>query len=318
MSSVGSAANPFVERLQAHAAALRTRPRLALVQPDDTPAARAEERSFWQSSEAYFAERYGAAVPLPDALSLRSSDARLEAALVRGAGACERVAGLESDAERAQRANAGVPGSLREQIRYQEGSILEWASAEPLGAVIARNALHRQHELDAVLDRIERLLAPGGLVFVDEFVGPARFQWTDAQLEAINRLLACLPEELLVEVGGGKGQHKRTVARPQRASHAAANPDDAVCSDRIIAGLDARFERVEVQLYGGALYHQLFTRIMGNFNTRPELVRVLMELDALLTDRGALSSDYVWGVWRRPSRPEFGRLARRWLRARRR
>jgi len=143
-----------------------------------------------------------------------------------------------------------------------------------------------------------------------------RFQWTDTQLEVINRLLGCLPEELLVEIGGSQ-QHKRAVVRAQPASHAAANPHDAVCSDRILAGLDARFERVEVRLYGGALYHQLFNRIMGNFAARPELVRVLMEFDALLTDRGVLSSDYVWGVWRRPAGSGPGRRARRWLRARR-
>jgi len=55
-----------------------------------------------------------------------------------------------------------------------------------------------------------------------------------------------------------------------------------------------------VHLYGGALYHQFFTRIMGNFASRPELVSLVMEVDAMLTDAGVLSSDYVWGVWRRP------------------
>jgi len=269
------------------------------------------------SPEVYFAGRHGAAVPAPHALSLRSSDARLEAALVRGAGACARVTGLEDDEQRAQRANAGVSASLREQIHFQQASLLAWSPEEPLGAVIARNVLHRQHDLDGALDRVEQLLAPGGLVFVDEFVGPSRFQWTDTQLEAINRLLASLPDELLVEVGAGKGQHKRAVVRPNLANHAAANPDEVVCSDRIVAGLDARFERVEVHLYGGALYHQLFTRIMGNFAAQPELVRVLMELDALLTDLGVLSSDYVWGVWRRPSASGRRARARRWLRAKR-
>ncbi len=63
--------------------------------------------------------------------------------------------------------------------------------------------------------------------------------------------------------------------------------------------LDERFERVEVSFYGGAVYHQLFSRIMGNFAPHPVLVRVLMEVDALLSDMDVLASDYVWGVWRR-------------------
>ena len=44
-----------------------------------------------------------------------------------------------------------------------------------------------------MLDRLAAMLEPGGLLFVEDFVGPARFQWTDAQLEAINRLLSRLP-----------------------------------------------------------------------------------------------------------------------------
>jgi SAM-dependent methyltransferase len=317
MSTAGSTADPFLERLQAHAQAIRERPPVAPPRPAAPASApRADQLAFWQSPvaraainrritgdpavspETYLAAAHGPSIPVPRALSLRASDARLEAALVQS-GACEQVTGLDGEERRAQSANAGVPEALRERVRFQQGDISEWAAAEPLGAVIARSVLHRQHDLAATLDRVAAILAPGGLVFVDEFVGPARFQWTDAQLDVINRLLACLSEELLVDLGARDGRHKRSVGRPDPVAHATSNPDDAVCSDRIVDSLDARFERVEVHLYGGAVYHQLFTRIMGNFTAQPDLVRALMECDALLTDSGVLSSDYVWGVWRK-------------------
>jgi SAM-dependent methyltransferase len=318
MCAAGSTADPFLERLQAHAQAIRERPPVAPPRPAQAaPAARADQLAFWQSPvvraainrritgdpavapELYFARNHGPAVPVPYALSLRAGDARLESALVEG-GACERVTGLDGDESRAQSANAGVPEALRERIRFQQGDLLQWEPDGTVGAVIARSVLHRQGDLPAAIGRIETILAPGGLVFVDEFVGPARFQWSDAQLEAINRLLACLPDELLVDLGARDGRRKRGIGRPDPAAHAASNPHDAVCSDQIVSSLDERFERVEVSLYGGAVYHQLFTRIMGNFTAQPELVRVLMEFDALLTDTGVLASDYVWGVWRRP------------------
>jgi SAM-dependent methyltransferase len=248
--------------------------------------------------ERYFAQRHGPAMPAPEALSLRAGEPRLEAALVESGG-CRRVTGLDAEQQRADSANAGVPPQLREQIRFQQGDLRAWEPEEPLGAVIARSVLHRQHDLDATLDRVVEILVPGGLLFVDEFVGPARFQWSDGQLEVINRVLARLPDELLVDLAARDGRCKRSVGRPDAAAHAAANPDDAVCSDRIVAALDGRLERVEVSLYGGAVYHQLFTRIMGNFAGHPELVLVLLELDAVLTDVGVLPSDYVWGVWRK-------------------
>jgi|HubBroStandDraft_6_1064221.scaffolds.fasta_scaffold05089_4 SAM-dependent methyltransferase len=326
-------ASPFVERLRDHAS------RVGALPPVDGPAGGepvAEEDgaaatgagspalavapnqlAFWQSPvaraainrritgdpelgpETYFARRHGPAIVAPLALSLRASDAKLELALVE-AGSCERLVGLDDDQGRVDFATGRVPEPLREQVRFQLGTLEQFRAPEPLGAVVCRSFLHRRADLEAVLDRLAALLAPGGLVFVEDFVGPARFQWTDTQLDAINRLLARLPEELLTDLAATDGRRKRSVERPDVDAWIASNPNDAVRSDEILPLLDARLQRVEVCPYGGAIFHQLFSRIMGNFAGRPELVGVLMEVDALLTDAGALEADYVWGVWRRP------------------
>lgn len=329
-------ASPFVERLRDHAARVGALPRAdspppeAGLSPTD-PSARgapvttapaapvavnANQLAFWQSPvvrafinrritgdpelgpETYYARRHGPSAVAPHALSLRASDAKLELALVE-AGSCERLTGLDDDQTRVDFAAGRVPEPLRERVHFQLGVLEQWQPPEPLGAVVCRSFLHRRDDLEAVLDHLAALLEPGGLLFVEDFVGPSRFQWTDAQLQAINRLLAQLPDELLTDLAADDGRRKRSVERPDSAAWLAANRHEAVRSEEILPALDARFERVEVCPYGGAVFHQLFSRIMGNFAGRPDLVGVLMEADALLTDAGALVSDYVWGVWRR-------------------
>ena len=326
-------ASPFIERLRDHASRVGALPPVdgpaggePVVAEDGVAAAVAgspalavapNQLAFWQSPvaraainrritgdpelgpETHFARRHGPAIVAPLALSLRASDAKLELALVE-AGACERLVGLDDDQGRVDFATGRIPEPLREQVRFQLGTLEQFQAPEPLGAVVCRSFLHRRADLEDVLDRLAALLAPGGLVFVEDFVGPARFQWTDAQLDAINRLLARLPEELLADLAATDGRRKRSVERPDVEAWIASNPNDAVRSDEILALLDARLQRVEVCPYGGAIFHQLFSRIMGNFAGRPELVGVLMEVDALLTDTGVLDADYVWGVWRRP------------------
>ena len=235
----------------------------------------------------------------PHVVSLRASDAKLEVALVE-AGSCERVTGLDDEQGRVDFAAGRVPQPLRDRIGFKLGTLEEWEPPEPLGAAVCRSFLHRRADLEEVLDRLAAMLEPDGLLFVEDFVGPSQFQWTDAQLEAINRLLARLPPELLTDLSSGDGRAKLTVERPSKAKRIAAGFQEAVRSDEILPILDARFERVEVCAYGGAVFHQLFSRIMGNFAGRPDLVGVLMEIDALLTDAGVVGSDYVWGVWRRP------------------
>jgi SAM-dependent methyltransferase len=193
-----------------------------------------------------------------------------------------------------------IPEPLREQVSFRLGTLEDFQPAEPLGAVVCRSFLHRRSDLESTIERLVALLAPGGLVFVEDFVGPARFQWTDGQLDAVNRLLARLPDDLLRDLAAADGRCKRRVERPDLEALIAAGSQEAIRSDEILPLLDARLERVEVHPYGGAIFHQLFSRIMGNFAGSPELVAALMEIDALLTDSGVLSSDYVWGVWRRP------------------
>jgi SAM-dependent methyltransferase len=323
-------AGPFAQRLREHAAGVGALPSThattaegerAAERPTAAAVAAGEvapnQLAFWQNPiaratinrritgdpelapETYFARRHGPAIVAPHALSLRASDAKLELALVE-AGSCERLTGLDEDRGRVDFAGGRVPEPLRARVHFELGTLERWQPPEPLGAVVSRSFLHRREDLEAVLDRLASLLEPGGLLFVEDFVGPARFQWTDVQLEAINRLSARLPGELLVDLSSADGRRKPDVERPNLAERIAASPHEAVRSDEILPLLDERFERVEVCPYGGAVFHQLFSRIMGNFAGRPDLVGVLMEVDALLTDAGVLSSDYVWGVWRRP------------------
>ncbi len=310
-------ASPFVARLAEHAASLRPSPAAPAPggrDPAPTQPSQAPALAFWQSPvaraainrritgdpelgpETYFARRHGPAIVAPHVVSLRASDAKLEIALLE-AGSCERVTGLDDEQGRVDFASGRVPEPLRDRIRFKLGTLDDWDPPEPVGAVVCRSFLHRRADLEAVLDRLASLLVPGGLLFVEDFVGPARFQWTDTQLEVINRLLARLPRELLSDLTAQDGRVKLMVERPDLAG-SIARSKDAVRSDEILPCIDDRFERVELCPYGGAVFHQLFSRIMGNFADRPDLVGVLMEFDFLLSDLGALSSDYVWGVWR--------------------
>ena len=60
--------------------------------------------------------------------------------------------------------------------------------------VLALNSLHHFNHLGETMRLIARALGPGGLLIMDEYVGPSRFQWTSAQMRAANALLAALPE----------------------------------------------------------------------------------------------------------------------------
>ncbi len=252
-----------------------------------------------KSFEEYFHERY-LPTPVRRALSLGAGSGHFEQRLL-GLGACEEILGVDISRARVEHANALVPESLREHLTFECANLEVWRPSGRFDLLIARDVLHHISRLEELCGSLAELLEPGALLYVDEFVGPTRFQWTNKQLEIIGRLLDRLSPELVTDLVLGDGTLRRRAIRPSVESMIDADPSESVRSEEIPAILAEHFELVELRPYGGAIFHQLFNRLMGNFAGHDDLVRVLMEFDFLLTDEGVLPTNYQWAIYRRPA-----------------
>ncbi|MGQ9696728.1 MAG: class I SAM-dependent methyltransferase, partial [Armatimonadota bacterium] len=67
-------------------------------------------------------------------------------------------------------------------------------------AAFAESSLHHVHNLEHLLQQVSKSLVPGGWLFAKEYVGPSRFQFSDAQLNAMNAALHLLPEKYRVSL----------------------------------------------------------------------------------------------------------------------
>lgn len=244
--------------------------------------------------EEYFRDRY-CQTPFGSALSLGAGGGQLERSMLE-LGVCDAILGIDISEARVEHANAAIPEPLRGRLVFECHNLEVWRPDGQFDLLIARDVLHHIARLEELCDAFDRLLRPGSLLYVDEYVGPARFQWTDKQLEVIARLLGRLSSSLvadLVEPGPRRSAHRPTVE-----SMIAADPSESVRSHEITAILGAHFDVVERRPYGGAVFHQLFNRIMGNFEGQDDLVRTLMEIDFLLCDEGIFETNYEWAVYR--------------------
>jgi SAM-dependent methyltransferase len=320
--------DPFLARLQAHANALRLRPPEEIDEPPPTagqssaagaqtsPRAERSMLGFWQHpvARSYIQRRItGSATRTPVdviaeaatglqaglGVSLRMTDPAFEVSLVQR-GLSREIVAIDEDPARVQATLARIPPAARDYLTCRHGEIASIESGEPPSLVIARSVLHRHPDPETMVRAIYERMAPGGLLHVDEFIGPARHQWTDQQIAIVTRLLQVLPRELREDLTASDGRKKDNIGRADPAAFAAAHPEEAAGSDRIVEALDRHFERVVFRPYGGAVFHQLFSRIMGNFASRGDLVSLVMETDGILTDYGVLDSDYLWAVYRRP------------------
>ena len=124
----------------------------------------------------------------------------------------------------------------------------EWEESY-LDAVFAHGALHHIASLDHCLGQIRKALKPSGYLYVNDYVGPRRFQWTDVQFRLAQQLLEQLPV---------KFQRNNVVSRCDPISLKALDPSEAVRSDHIIDHINAHFEiKIRIER-GGTLLAPIF------------------------------------------------------------
>jgi 2-polyprenyl-3-methyl-5-hydroxy-6-metoxy-1,4-benzoquinol methylase len=167
-------------------------------------------------------------------------------------------------------AEQGLSGVLRFRVADVNRTA---ADGERFDVLLGLQSLHHFDRLDETLPRLAGLIEPGGMFVVDEFVGPTRFQWTDAQLDAANALLAWLPEE---RRRLADGRIKRRVVRPSRMSMVLDDPSEAVDAAALLPGLRRHFDVVEERPYGGTVLHIAFSGIAHHFRDQePETLALL-------------------------------------------
>ena len=156
-------------------------------------------------------------------------------------------------------------------------------------AVFAHGALHHVSRLDYLLRELRGRLSPRGYLYVNDYVGPARFQWSDLQMRLANALLAEVPAEFV---------RSRSVVRCNAQALATADPSEAVCSNFILDTVRGHFHIVEKIDRGGTLLAPIF----GSGCLDPSIVESgeglsainrLCEREYALLREGVIVSDHV-------------------------
>jgi SAM-dependent methyltransferase len=160
-------------------------------------------------------------------------------------------------------------------------------------------SLHHIQALEALLEACALALRPEGLLMVNDFVGPFRFQWTEEQVKMANKILQVLPEELRQDLRFN-GSIKNEVYRPTVNEMIKGDPSEAVRSGEIEPVLRRYFEIVEEKSWGGTLNNLIFENIAGNFNQEnpyhKSIIELLIQLENIVIQTGLLPSDFKFYI----------------------
>ncbi len=193
------------------------------------------------------------------------------------------------------RRTAGAPGVFR--VADVNTALLP---RQTYDLIFACHSFRRFVALEHVLDQVHAALTPGGCFVLEEFVGPSRFQWTDAQIAVVRALLSLVPERLRTFRWGVVKPYE---GRPSRAEVAAASSFESIRSAEIVPLFEERFHTVVLKRLGGTLQHLLYNGIVHNFGVQDAEARGWVEgigrIEDALVDAGCLPSDFVLAIGQR-------------------
>jgi O-antigen biosynthesis protein len=189
-------------------------------------------------------------VPFPTALSIGSGLGNLERALV-DLDVVRTVTGIDVNAgivsEAARRASGGKGYDRIRYVTADAGEFLK--SAAPCDAIFFHESLHHFDDPAGILDLVAGALGPRGVLYLDEYVGPSRQEWTWRDLVEWNLVYRGLPGAL---------RRTHVIRRPISD----LDPTEAVASSEILPALERRFRIVARRDYGGNLVAPIFPSLL--------------------------------------------------------
>jgi SAM-dependent methyltransferase len=144
----------------------------------------------------WFARRF-VPEPLPLGLSVGCGSGLLERDVV-AKGICRAIEGVdfspESIAEAERQAEEARLSRLL-SYRVEDINAFELPS-QCYDIVFFHGSLHHVRSVERVLAQVQRALKPGGLLYLDEYMGPARSEWKDPDWSFARSAFDALPEEV--------------------------------------------------------------------------------------------------------------------------
>lgn len=227
----------------------------------------------------WFGARY-APRPFSRGLSIGCGSGQLERD-VMAKGICHTVEGIDfSAAAIAEARRQAHETRLSSALDYRVEDIERLRLPESrYDVVFFHGSLHHVRSVERVLDEVGSGLTPGGVLYLDEYMGPSRTEWTREEWSFARSAFRALPRAL-------KNREELAVPLPLD------DPLESVRSSAIRPAVYSRFRVLDERPYGGNLLWFLFPCLdMGLLreDTTGILSRIIALEDHLL-ERGWVES----------------------------
>lgn len=138
------------------------------------------------------------------------------------------------------------------------------------------HALHHIEGLEEMFSEVAKVLHDGGLFFADDYIGPSRMQYTDAQIEYMNRALAILPPDKRYDAWF-EDRPKGIIGRVPIEEYIRIDPSEGVRGAEIVGVMSQYFYTKTIPM-GLSIAYEVFSGIIRNFDPNNEIDNALIDM----------------------------------------
>lgn len=215
---------------------------------------------------------------VPRGLSIGCGTGSLERH-ARMLGICDRIDAFdvskESIREARRLAREERIGGIRYRVRDCDRITLPRSRYD---MAFFHGSLHHIADPHRMLGEVRKSLKPHGLLYIDDYVGPSRDEWTDEHLVHARTFWDGLPEALRLQ--------------PVNPPLDWNDPSEMIASSSILPAIAEHFEVLQEKPYWGNLLFPIFCAVRGSEIVKPEndsIVREMIDRETELVESGEVS-----------------------------
>jgi SAM-dependent methyltransferase len=176
------------------------------------------------------------------------------------------------------------------RVEFINGDCFQYEFSEKVDFVHWNNSLHHMLDVDKAVAWSHQILEIGGVFYMDDYVGPVQFQWSDETIELGTRIKKILPDKYLKNPYKPDELLDRTVLRPDAKILEESDPSEAADSSQIFESVIKYFPNADITLTGGSVYAGTLNTILHNIDESDlkdkTILNLLLIIDELATKSG--------------------------------
>lgn len=209
------------------------------------------------------------------------------------------IEAFDISSERIKVAKKNAESLGLKNIRYKIADVQSFKFEKDYYDIIVFDSfLHHIKNIDDILIKVYDSLRGDGILVINEYVGPNRFQWSKEQLDISNTALGKIPH--LFRKRADSNKIKRKNYRPGLLRMIISDPSEAVNSENILQKIRMKFKVLEEKPYGGNILHLTLKDISHNFIIESDECKKLLDALFKIEDeflQRIKESDFIFGIY---------------------